>query len=162
MLAIPWSPNINSFLSKFLKPEILESESKWFCPLCNCLTESTRESSIISLGSILVIQLSQFSISHSRLRKYQQLFNCFHESELNVPITVKDEVYFSNKYSLMTSFNHSDTVDQGQYWVVRKDLNSGGWLSSNDKVVLTAPQHSLDNSTSYILPSFFTRKINYC
>ena len=33
ILTIPLSPNINSSLSKFLKPEILESENKWFCPL---------------------------------------------------------------------------------------------------------------------------------
>ena len=35
ILTIPLSPNINSSLSKFLKPEILESENKWFCP---CVT----------------------------------------------------------------------------------------------------------------------------
>ena len=58
ILTIPLSPNINSSLSKFLKPEILESENKWFCPSCNCLTESTRETSIIGSSSILVIQLS--------------------------------------------------------------------------------------------------------
>ena len=76
ILTIPLSPNINSSLSKFLKPEILESENKWFCPSCNCLTESTRETSIIGLSSILVIQLSRFSNSHSRLLKDQQVFNC--------------------------------------------------------------------------------------
>ena len=32
MLAIPLSPNIYSSLPKFLKPEILESEKKWFRP----------------------------------------------------------------------------------------------------------------------------------
>ena len=30
ILTIPLSPNITSSLSKFLKPEILESENKWF------------------------------------------------------------------------------------------------------------------------------------
>ena len=54
ILTIPLSPNINSSLSKFLKSEILESENKWFCPLCNCQTESTRETSIIGSSSILV------------------------------------------------------------------------------------------------------------
>ena len=32
ILTIPLPPNINSFLPKFLKPEILESQNKWFCP----------------------------------------------------------------------------------------------------------------------------------
>ena len=95
ILTIPLSPNINSSLSKSLKPEILESKNKWFYPLCNCLTESTRETSIIGLGSILVIQLSCFSTSHSRLIKDQQVFNCSPELELKVPITVEDELSFS-------------------------------------------------------------------
>ena len=65
ILTVPLSPNINSSLSKFLKSEIFESGNKWFCPSCNCLTESTRETSVIGLSSILVIQLSRFSTSHS-------------------------------------------------------------------------------------------------
>ena len=125
ILTIPFSPNINSSLSKFLKPETLESENKWFCPSFNCLTESARETSIIGLGSILVIQLSRFSTSHSRLIKDQQVFNCSPELELKVPITVEDEVSFSNKYSLVASINHSGTLNQGHYWAVVKDLNSG-------------------------------------
>ena len=137
LLVISLSPNINSSLSKFLKLEILESENKWFCPSCNCLTESTSETTIISLGSILVIQLSCFSVSYSKLRKDQQLFNCSLESELNVRITFGDEVSFSSKYSFMASINLSGTLDQGHYWAVMKDLNSGGWLSCNDKFVLT-------------------------
>ena len=68
IVTIPLSPNNDSPFSKFLKPEILKSD-KWFCPSCNCLTESTRETSIISFGSILVIQLSQFSTSHFKSNK---------------------------------------------------------------------------------------------
>ena len=125
ILTIPVSPNINSSLSKFLKPEILESGNEWFCPSCNCLTESARDTSITSFSSILVIQLSRFSTSHSRLLKDQQVFNCFPELELKVPITVEDEVSFSSKYSLVASINHSDTLDQGHYWAVVKDSNTG-------------------------------------
>ena len=140
----PLSPNINSSLSKFLKPEILESS-------CNCLTESTRETSIIGSSSILVIQLTRFSTSHSRLLKDPQVFNSSPELELKVPITVEDEVSFSSKYSLVASINHSGMLDQGHYWAVVKDSNTGDWLSCNDKVVVTVPQHSLNNTTSYIL-----------
>ena len=159
ILTIPLSLNINSSLSKFLKPEILESENKWFCPSCNCLTESTRETFIIGLGSILVIQLSQFSTSHSMLIKAQKVFNCSPELELKVPITVEDEVSFSNKYSLVASINHSGTLNQGHYWAIVKDLNSGNWLSCNDKVVLTVLQHSLNNTTSYNFTPLFYKKI---
>ena len=151
ILTIPLSPNINSSFSKFLEPEILDSDNKWFCPSCNCLTESTRETSIISSGSILVILLSRFSTSYSGLIKDQQVFYCSPELDLKVPITVEDEVSFSTKYSLMASINHSGTLDQRHYWAIVKDLSLGDWLSCNDKVVLTVPQHSLNNTTSYIL-----------
>ena len=60
--------------------------------------------------------------------------------------------YFSlSKNSLMALVNHSGTMDQGHYGAVIKDLNSGGWLTCNDKVVLAASQHSRNNSTSYTL-----------
>ena len=44
---------------------------------------------------------------------------------------MEDEISFSTKYSLITSINHSGTLDQGHYWAVLKDLNSGDWLSYN-------------------------------
>ena len=148
---MPLSPNVNFSFSKFLKPEILELDNKWFCASCNYLPESTRETSIISSGSIVVIQLSRFSTSHSRLMKDQKVFNCSPDLDLKVPITVEDEVSLSTRYSLMASINHSDTQDQGHYWAIVQDLSSGDWLSCNDKVVLTVPHYSLNNRTSYIL-----------
>ena len=57
----------------------------------------------------------------------------------------------ANKYSLVASINHSGTLELGHYWAVVKDSNTGDWLSCNNKVVLTVPQHSLNNTTSYIL-----------
>ena len=145
ILTIPLSPNINPFLSKYLGPQMLESENKWLCPLCNCLAKSTRETSIVGLGSILVIQLSPYSTSHSRLIKDQQVFNCSPGFELKVPITVEDEASLQ-QISLVASINHSGTLDQGRYCAVIKDLNLGDWLSCNDKVLLKVPQHFLNNN----------------
>ena len=71
---------------------------------------------------------------------------------------MEHEVSFSNKYSLVASINHSGTLDQWHYWAVVKDLNSGNWLSCNEKVVITIPQHSLTNETSYIL--FYKKNLN--
>ena len=134
-----------------IRHPIFQIFKAWDLRIRSCQTESTRETSIISSGSILVIQLSRFSTSYSGLIKDQQVFNCSPELDLKVPITVEDEVSFSTKYSLMASINHSGTLDQGHYWAIVKDLSSGDWLSCNDKVVLTVPQHSLNNTTSYIL-----------
>ena len=76
---------------------------------------------------------------------------CSPELELKVPITVEDEVYFCCNYSFMASVNHSCTVNQGDYWPVVKDLNSGDWLPCNDKAILKVSQHFLNNTTSFIL-----------
>ena len=110
------SPYINS-LSKFLLPEILESDNKWFHQSRKNLTESTRETFIIGLGSVLAIQLGWFHTSHWRLMKDQEVFHCSPALQLKVPITAEDEVSFSSKYSLMASNNHSGTLNQGHYWL---------------------------------------------
>ena len=105
-----------------------------------------------------MIQPSRFSTSYSGLIKDQHVFNCSPELDLKVPVTVEDEGSLSTKYSLMASINHSGTLDQRHYWAIVKDLSSGDWLSCNDKVVLTVPQDSLNNT---IYP-FFIRKIKLC
>ena len=51
----------------------------------------------------------------------------------------------------MASINHSGTLEQGNYWAVKKHLNSGDCMSYNEKVVLTVPQHSLIDTVSPIL-----------
>ena len=52
------STDIQTSINHFLKPEILSSQNKWFCPWCSVLFESTRETCIINSGPILIIQLS--------------------------------------------------------------------------------------------------------
>ena len=66
-------------------------------------------------------------------------------------MTVKVEVSFSTKYSLMASINHSATLDQGYYWAIVQYINSGDWMPWNNKVVVTVPQQSLINTISYII-----------
>ena len=106
---------------------------------------------LFTFKAILVIQLSRCSTSHSRLINDLQVFNCSPDLNLKAPITVEDEVSLSSKYLLMASIHHSSTLDQAHYWATVKDLSSGDCLSCNDKVVLTVPQHSPNNTTSYIL-----------
>ena len=53
-----------------------------------------------------------------------------------VPINVKDEVSFTNKYSLISTINDLGTLNRGHYWAFIKDLHSSSWYSCNDKLVL--------------------------
>ena len=58
----------------------------------------------------------------------------------------------------MTSINDSGTPNQGYYSTVTKDLNLGGWLSCNDKVVLTVSEY-FNSSALYVL---FYKKMQSC
>ena len=146
-------------MNQFLKPEILASQNKWFCPSCNLLSESTRETCIINSAPNLIIQLCQFSNQGGQLVKNENFFSCT-ESESNkdltVPITIEDEVSFTKKYSLIATVNHSGTLNRGHYWAFIKDLHSFSWNSSNDKSVFNVEENSINNTTSYIL---FYRKV---
>ena len=65
ILPRPMSSNVKTSLDKLLDSETLSSQNKWFCPSCDTLTESTRETSITKYSSVLIIQFTQFSILDS-------------------------------------------------------------------------------------------------
>ena len=127
ILTLPVSADIQASISQFLKPEILSSHNKWFCPSCKALSESPRETCIINSARILITQLCQFSNQGGQIIKDADFFSCT-QSESNkhllVPITVEDEVSFTNRYSLIATINHSGTLNRGHYWAFIKDLHS--------------------------------------
>ena len=145
-------------MNQFLKPEILTSQNKSFCPSCNLLCESFRETCIISSAPILsilsIIQLCRFSNQGGQLVKNENFFSCTQSEsnkDLTVPITIEDEVSFTNKYSLIATINHSGTLNRGHYWAFIKDLHSSTWYSCNDKSVFNVEENYVNNATSYIL-----------
>ena len=151
ILTLPVSADIQASISQFLKPEILSSHNKWFCPSCKAYSESTRETCFINSAPILIIQLCQFSNQGGQLIKDANFFSCT-QSESNkhlvVPITDEDEVSFTNKYlKNIATINHSGTLNRGHYWAFIKDLHSSSWYSCNDKLVLNVEGRSLNNTT---------------
>ena len=159
ILTLPVSADIQASINQFLKPEILSSHNKWFCPSCKALSESTRETCIINSAPILIIQRCGFSSQGGQLIKDANFFSCTQSEfgrRLVVPITVEDEISFTNKYSLIATINHSGTLNRGHYWAFIKDLHSSSWYSCNDKLVFNVEERSLNNTTSYIL---FYRKV---
>ena len=159
IVTLPVSADIQTSMNQFLKLEILTSQNKWFCPSCNLLCESTRETCIINSAPILIIQLCRFSNQGGQLVKNENFFIC-NQSESNkdltVPITIEDEVSFTNKYSLITTINHSGTLNRGHYWVIWKDFHSSVWYSCSDKSVFKVEKIYVNNTKSYI---FFYSKV---
>ena len=153
IVTLPVSGDIQTSMNQFLKREILTSHNKWFCPSCN-LCESTRETCIVNSAPILIIQLCRFSNQGGQLVKNENFFSCTRgepNKDLTVPITVEDEVSFTNKYSLIATINHSGTLNRGHYWAFIKDLHSSTWYSCNDKSVFDAEENYVNNATSFIL-----------
>ena len=99
ILTLPVSADIQASINQFLKPEILSSHNKWFCPSCRTLSESTRETWIINSAPILIIQFCQFSNQGSQIIKDTNFFS-YTESESNkhlvVSITVENKVSLKN------------------------------------------------------------------
>ena len=162
IVTLPVSTDIQTSMNQFLKPEILSSQNKWFCPSCNLLSESTRETCIINSAPTLIIQLCRFSNPGGQLVKNENFFSCTQSEsnkDLTVPITIEDEVSFTNKYSLIATINHSGTLNRGHYWAFIKDLHSSSWYSCNDKSVFNVEENSVNNTISYII--FFTGKFKF-
>ena len=159
IVTLPASTDIQTSMKQFLKPEILLSQKKWFCPSCNLLSESTRETCVINSAPILIIQLCRFFNQGGQLVKKENLFSCMQSEsnkDLTVPTTIEHEVCFTNKYSLIATNNHSGTLNRGHYWAFMKDLHSSSWYSCNGKLVFNVEENSVNNTTSYIL---FYKKI---
>ena len=98
ILPLPVSNNIKTSLDKLLDSETtLSSQNKWFCPSFDTLTESTKEMSITNSSSVLIVQLTRFSIRDNRAIKDKRIFDCFPNSVLKVPITLDNKVSFTNK-----------------------------------------------------------------
>ena len=154
IVTLPVSTDIQTSMNQFLKREILSSQNKWFCPSCNLLSESTRETCIINSAPILIIQLCRFFNQGGQLVKNENFFSCTQNEsnkDLTVPITIEDEVSFTNKCSLIATINHSGTLNRGHYWAFIKDLHSSSWYSCNDESVFNVEENSVNNTTSYIL-----------
>ena len=157
------SADIQTSINQFLKPEILSLQNKWFCPSCNVLSESTRETCIINPALILIIRFFADSLIRmvSQL-KNENFFSCTQSEsnkDLTVPITIEDEVSFINKQSLIVSINHSGTLNRDHYCYFIKDLHSSCWYSCNDKSVFNVEENPLNNTTSFIL--FLQQSLNF-
>ena len=55
ILNLPVLADIQTSTNQFLKPEVLSSQKKWFCPSCSALSESTRKICIINSAPILIL-----------------------------------------------------------------------------------------------------------
>ena len=155
ILTLPTSCSLKESFENFLSSETLCSQNQWFCPVCEAHKDSIREHIIVKCPPILIVQLNRFKMLDQSIVKDEQLFSCFQASDCQDDLVVFStndmEVSFLNKYSLVSSINHSGTMDSGHYWAYIKGPASSQWLSCNDKIVLPVERAKLNNRSSYVL-----------
>ena len=134
----------------------MKLESECFCPSCNSCKESIKDSSFIPSTSVVVIHLKHFSIGYNKVIKDNQFFKCFPEDSLQIRITNSNKVFFFSSYSLVTTINHSGSLNNRHYWAITKDDTTNQWFSGNDKFVFEIKVDDLNNKTSYAF--FYARK----
>ena len=158
MLILPPKKHISSSIEQLLQAESLSGGNRWFCPLCSSFQNSCRETSIVSCGSVLILQLLRYSNTNNNIVKDISFVNCLPSENhfLSIPIQTTDSVSFSNEYSLVATINHSGTLHAGHYWAFIKDIVSNTWSKCNDRSVLKVNYPALNNNTSYVF--FYVRK----
>ena len=152
MLLLPTSKHVSSSFTKLLQTESLSGDNKWFCPQCSSYQISTKETSIISCGQILIVHLSRYLDSGNNVFiKNTDFVECLPETThvLRVPIQTGDSISFTNQYSLIATINHSGTLQAGHYWAFIKDRFTNNWLKCNDRAVLKVKLHTLRCKTPF-------------
>ena len=157
ILALPLTSSISESLNHFLEPEQLMGENCWSCPQCSSYKECTRESSLKTCASILIIQLRRFTNLNGSLFKYNRVVNCYLKSHqtLTVPSHPEEDISFTNEYRLVATINHSGTLARGHYWAFVKYDLSISWWKCDDRAVLKVKPSDLNNSSVYVL--FFVK-----
>ena len=148
IISLPLSKSFLSSFNKYLEPELLEDNNKWFCGICNSFQESTRDTKFVNCGNILIFQLNRYSKVGTKIAKDDRLVKCFSDL-LNVRVSADDDVFVTRKFKLKATINHSGTLNAGHYWAyVREDDNC--WLKCNDTSVSKVKFQEISNNSSYL------------
>ena len=115
---------------------------------------STKETSIISCGQILIVHLSRYLDSGNDVFiKNTDFVECLPETThvLRVPIQTGDSISFTNQYSLIATIKSFWHFAGWTLLAFIKDRFANNWLNCNDRTVLKVKPHTLNNNTSYVL-----------
>ena len=149
IICLPLCSSLQSSFNKFLEPELLDGDNKWFCGICSSLKESIRDYKLVNCGSIILLQLNRYAKLGSTYIKDNRLVKCPSDC-LTVPISTDNDITISRSFKLRATINHSGTINAGHYWTFIKVTGSNQWLKCNDTSVTKASFKDLTNNTSYI------------
>ena len=150
IIPLPLAKSISLSLDRYLSSENLTGVNKWFCPACNGVMDSTRETGIVDSGKILVVQLLRYNTFKGAVIKNNMKVNCCSET-LRLPISADEQVCLYKEFTLKATINHSGTLQVGHYWAHIKDEDNCGWLKCSDTSVIATPFSGLSNTSLHVL-----------
>ena len=162
ILSIPVNSSVKSSIMNHLSEESISGDP---CLVCDGQEGWYRETAVVSCGEFLIVHLKRFD---NNLKKINSKVSCVPDS-LEIPVYDRDEtignislaincdsVYFSAKYSLCATINHSGSLSSGHYWSYVRDRKSNQWYSCDDEIVSPVIATKLNNCSNYIF--FYERK----
>ena len=102
--------------------------------------------------------MERFSHQNGQVIRNPSPVDCLEDITVPLSPSLDDSmvVSFRNKYSLVATVNHSETLNNGHYTAFIKDPSSQKWLHCNDRCVAFCEADKVVNNTSYVL--FYLRK----
>lgn len=146
------SDNITNFCFKFssIFHRSFPLENKFICNFCSQLQQALLDHEFASAGHLLMIQLKRCLNINNFATKHAQTVCC--TSDLDVSITVHDDIIHHEKFKLIATINHSGNLNRGHYKALIKNANSSGnWPQINDAAVTNGVLNFFNDKTSYVL-----------
>jgi ubiquitin carboxyl-terminal hydrolase 35/38 len=110
--------DLNDLIAKYLHPERLDGENKYFCDNCRQLRDAERTARITSAPDHLIVVLKRFSYNKVLQRKSKICRDVFCPEEIGLPVDAGREVL---AYSLYAAVIHSGmNSDSGHYYCYAK------------------------------------------
>ncbi|ARF09769.1 ubiquitin carboxyl-terminal hydrolase [Indivirus ILV1] len=151
---------------KFVSPELLENQEKYFCAECKKKVDAIKKIHIWEPPNIMIIQLKRFKVTEVRpgygmtSKTYSTVK--FPIENLNISEYLSD-IHPVNKpiYDLWAVSDHNGSCNSGHYIAYCKNSINGLWYGFNDERVFHVPNENLENEIitkdAYIL--FYVRRL---
>lgn len=152
-------------LKKFVTPELLNNNDKYFCTECNKKVEAMKKIHIWEPPNILIIQLKRFKVTELKpgygttSKTYSTIK--FPIENLDISEYLSDIHKINNTvYDLYAISDHSGSCNSGHYIAYCKNSINGLWYGFNDERVFHVPYSDLEKEivtkNAYIL--FYVRR----
>ncbi|KAJ3105353.1 ubiquitin-specific protease doa4 [Phlyctochytrium bullatum] len=150
------SADITDCVKKFIEPEKLNGENRWFCPRCRTRRDAVKETYVVRFPAILIIHLKRFEYTGyygEGTKIYTNVHYPISGLDIGYCYTGMPPKSMITQYNLFGVLNHSGTHSSGHY--TTRMRRSGKWYHFDDAIVTPCERESLRSKDAYVL--FYAR-----